>query len=450
MNASPDTTISLLSSRRAGLPSSILLESKPARLRRPPHLVRVGNAVVKIYGRGPYQVDDKTSGLRKLIVRAKFKDAESLAQRIATNLANGKKAQNDFTESQRASHYRCEELAHGTGAPPELLVSEAVECRKICGQRISPVEACRAWANAHPAGIEEKYAPEIVEEYTIKHPACSKWARNRAIYLRRFSQKFPGPLTMLTAKDIDDWLDGLKVGKRTRRNHRDALNALFAYARFRRYLPKDNEPLDGVSDPEPDDVEFDPYTPEELAILLAKAESSKSGRRLVPLICVTAFAGVRHGEMNEEKIRLLDWSDFDWDTKRIEISRKTAKGTKQHRKARVVDMPDNLIEWLQPYRRPSGKICDLKCTHDALCKLRQKAGIRGRKRNALRKSFITYHKSLGDAATTAGQAGNSPQMIAKYYDAPTSKTKELALRWFSIRPVRADVLPLWQYAKAMP
>ena len=126
------------------------------------------------------------------------------------------------------------------------------------------------------------------------------------------------------------------------------------FARTRGYLDKDWDALDQVDDPDSPATSVDLYTPEDLVKLLARAEKTKAGRKLVPLICITAFAGVRHGEMNEEKIEALDWANFDWEAKRIFIDADAAKQTgRTVGDDRVVDMSDNLIAWLKPHCRSS-------------------------------------------------------------------------------------------------
>ncbi len=177
--------------------------------------------------------------------------------------------------------------------------------------------------------------------------------------------------------------------------------------------------------------------------------------------------------MNEEKIAHLDWADLDFDEKGILVEGEVSKTGKP----RVVDMPDNLIAWLEPYRRPAGKICSLENTSNALCRLRAKAvrellkdadrlansgnteratslrqiakGLAGPKKNALRKSFASYKDArTGNIEHVAAQAGNSPGVLRRNYLKVTTKMKGLADRWFAIMPIRADILPLFAWGKA--
>lgn len=382
-------------------------------------------------------------GRRRREARTSWKKLKTRAEQIATNIANGQTAMSAFSESDRACYLRSSEILAPTGTPLELAAGIYTECVQILGGRVSPQEACRFFVAQHPAGVIVRNIPDIVTELLGKKKVGSKWARILSKMLERFAARFQGPPGELQARDLEDWLDSLAGGLRTRRNHRNAVGDLVNFARSRGYLRKDWDELSRVGDPEPPAVQINLYTPDELVRLLNIAETYRAGRKLVPLIAITAFAGVRHGEMNEEKPEHLDWADLDFEGKGIYVQ----KGPSKTGRDRMVDMPDNLIAWLEPYRRPSGKICSLSNTSNAFCRLRRKAGI-GKKRNGLRKSFISYKLALTrNIDGVADQAGNSAAIIRKNYKRTDTRLKAAAERWFSIMPVRAEILPLFAWAK---
>lgn len=383
------------------------------------------------------------AGRRVREARSSWDKLKKRAEQIATDIANGQVAMSAFGENDRASYLRSVEIMAPWKKPLELTASEHAECLKILEGRASPAEACRFFVAAHPAGVIARNIPQIVEELLKKKTISSKWRRILEKMLQRFSAHFTGPLNALQPRDIDDWLDKLPGGLRNRRNHRNVIEDLVGFAKGRGYLRKDWDALDQVSDPEPPRTQVNLYTPEELVRLLNLAETTKAGRKMVPLLAITAFAGIRHGEMNEEKLEHLDWADIDWDGKSIYVGHGPSKTNRD----RPVDMPDNLVAWLEPYRRPRGKICSLVNTSNALCRLRRKAGI-GKKHNGLRKSFISYKLALTrNIDGVADQAGNSPSIIRQYYKQTNTRMKAAAERWFSIAPLRADVLPLFAWAK---
>lgn len=383
--------------------------------------------------------------------RASLEDAKTRAGDIARSIASGQSALGNLGPQDWSSYLRARELLAPAGKSLELACSEYAEMSAILSSHAShssplpsPADLARYWLASHPAGIDERRIPRIVEELLYRRTVSGKYRRNLAKMLERLAARFDCPLTALQSRDVDDWLDSLGTGLRTRRNHRDALENLVNFARQRGYVPETWKLLDLVSDPEPPAPAVNLYTPEELLKLLHRAESTRAGTKLVPLIAITAFAGIRHGEMNEEKVQHLDWADIDWDAKRIYVGRGPAKTGND----RTVDMPDNLVEWLLPYRRRAGKLCVLANTSSALCRLRHKAAIAGPKRNALRKSFISYKLALTrDIAGVADQAGNSAAIIRKNYKRSDTRLREAAARWFTIRPERADVLPLFAWGR---
>jgi hypothetical protein len=100
-------------------------------------------------------------------------------------------------------------------------------------------------------------------------------------------------------------------------------------------------------------------------------------------------------------------------------------------------MPANAKTWLEACARPAGKLWlgDQKTLHAelrALCKL---AGFAKWPRNALRKSACTYADLLAmDSLKTAGEAGNSPAMLARHYIDFAGLTRADAQAWFAIVP----------------
>lgn len=374
--------------------------------------------------------------------------AKKWAEQVAAVIAKGETNRLQFSQADIASFFRIKDMAAKAGAEPELLVAEACDARRALNG-VPMAEAVRFYNLQNPIGSVAKKSSDVIQEFFAKRKLCAKWKRNLQIMLDRFTARFPGPLTDLIARDVDDWLDNIegrgqaRIGLRARHNHRAAVAELCEFAKMRGYLPQAWTVMASVSDPEPDPIQVNIYSPDELLRLLNTAETYEAGRKLVPFIAITALAGVRHGEMNEEKVRLLDWGDFDFETKTIYVAKNTAKTGND----RVVDMPDNLVAWLKPYARPSGKIVPLENTGSALCRLRIKAGIKGPKRNALRKSFISYKNALTrNIDAVADQAGNSAHVIRKNYKVVDSRMQKAAHRWFSLMPDRADLLPLfaWQ------
>jgi len=415
-------------------------------------------------------------GGRRKEKRSTLKALRERCHDIAVAMENGETARLQLTAADQTSYLRAKESLAPIGVPVERAADIYTQCVQILSGRASVLAAVQDYLLHHPDGSLPKNIPDIVAKFFEKRRMGGKWRRVLKKMLERFAAKFTGSFTAVAGRDVDDWLDSLKDKKgkpvtlRTRRNYFEAIVSLASFTIAQGYAPKDWSILEGVTNPEPRKASVNIYSPQELAALLNFAESYEAGSKLVPFIAITAFAGVRHGEMNEEKIEHLDWRNVRFRTKRIIIGQDNEAKTNR---ARVVDMPENLIAWLKPYARPNGRICPLSNTSNALCRLRKKAVIslrqeaakvanserrrtleelakqlEGPKKNALRKSFISYRKALtSDIAKVAEEAGNSAAVIRQNYLHVDEEMREEAERWFAITPKRADVLPLFAWGK---
>ena len=276
--------------------------------------------------------------------------------------------------------------------------------------------------------------------------------------MKRFCDRFHGEIGAVRGVDVDAWLRDLKVGPRTRNNLRNSVQALFNFAIARKYLPKDHDEIDAVPLAKDKGGEIEIYTPAEIAELLAVASPEH-----VPFLAISAFAGVRHAELQR-----LDWANVNRKAEIIEIKAGTAKTASR----RVIPILPNLAKWLKPHWRDAGEICGyanmvlqfveltrrvnekrraawakskgvnadaLKAAEtvaaERLAKLtRNQRRSRGTvmpgaetaedegwkpflwKHNALRHSFISYRVAqTQNVAQVALEAGNSPGMIFKHY-----------------------------------
>ena len=133
---------------------------------------------------------------------------------------------------------------------------------------------------------------------------------------------------------------------------------------------------------------------------------------MLPALAIGLFAGLRRSE-----VFALDWSEIDHEHRTIEV-----KGIKaKTRQRRLVSVADNLVEWLNPHRQPSGPITperNIDVFSERLHELAVKAEITPWPHNAMRHSFGSYF--LGktkDENLTASEMGNSPEVIIKHYRA---------------------------------
>ena len=163
---------------------------------------------------------------------------------------------------------------------------------------------------------------------------------------------------------------------------------------------------------------------------------------LVPYLALGAFAGIRRAELLR-----LQWSDITGQPAYIRVRGEIAK-TKSKR---IIPVSANLDDWLRPWYRPTGKVIpdnvQWKLRHliKAAC---EKAGVPW-KLNALRHSFASYRLAqLGDAARTALEMGNSPNVIFKHYRELV--TAEQSAAYWSIKPnVESKIIPMAEAAASL-
>ena len=218
-----------------------------------------------------------------------------------------------------------------------------------------------------------------------------------------FCNAHPGKLVAeISTADIETYLEDLGVAKGTRNTHRRDLHTMFSYAVE---IPKycSENPVARTSKLVPDDDDIEILTVPQVEKLLSAASPD-----MLPFWSIGCFAGLRRAE-----IERLDWADIDFAEKTIHVHGRRRKTEKSRR---FVDMQPNLIAWLKPFRRRSGKIhpANLRKRFDAD---REAAGLRKDwPDNALRHSFASYHlaKFRKDAAL-ALQMGNSVGVIEKHY-----------------------------------
>lgn len=411
-----------------------------------------GSVTVQIFGAapGPWTIAwyEGPGGARKRAMRSSFAKAKKFAQDKADSLANGETAAEAFTPADRASYLRVLENLKPIGANPELATAEYAQCVLQLGSTVSPLDAVRFYLENRPAGLSNKTIPQVVTEFLERKKedgAGERWQKTLETQLLRFAEDFDCPLHIVKAVQIDAWLRNLtikikkvvtstKISSRSRVNYRGAILDLANYARRSGYVPRAWDELDRVSIPKVKAIEIKILTPEQMTKLLACAPDS-----LKPFIALTAFAGIRHEEMNGVKAN-LDWRDIRLKDDLIYIPAGVGKtGTD-----RIIPISSNLAAWLQPHAKRNGPVCEISNTSNALFRAKTKAGIatgKNETRNTLRKSFISYRLALvKNIAQVAEEAGNSPAKIKSNYRRPIPESEAKA--WFDIWPSGGAVLQI--------
>jgi integrase len=402
-------------------------------------IIEVGNGPsrVRIYtinrsdGYSQFTLAWKEGGRRTTRCVSCMDEARIIAQQIHVQLLNGFQTGCEATRRDLELLRHCEEIAFRFGVTLAAAMDEWKSARQTAGE-ISLSDAVRFYAANRTDLVADRTVAQVVREFVDSRQSSGvsrAYVQGSTLSLSKFAEHFPGRIADVTAGDINRYLAGLPGLQPVSRNGiRRHIVTLFIFARKQGYLHPDRKTAAELSEsfrvPE-SDIEI--FTPEEMRRILLAA-----GPRILPLIAIGGFAGIRSAE-----IARLDWEDIRWDRGHIEITGSKAKTAAR----RLANLPDNLKAWLAPWRNASGRIVSVADYSGPLNDLGIKAGIPGGwRKNALRHSFISYRVAeTGDVARTSLEAGNSPKIIFRHYREVVDP--ETAAEWFSIMPP-ADWNPL--------
>lgn len=396
-----------------------------------PLKITTGNVTVTVYrrtradGSPGFEVSDYTSGARKLRSFPTAGSARAEAERIARLLACGESDAAAVNGKDAASYARAMQLIRPTGAALEIVAAtyaKAVET--LGGDRI--LEAITFFMRNNPDNLTQRTVAEVVAEMLTQREAAGVSAghlQDLRCRLNRFAADFQVPLGSVTAPDLQRWIDGLKVGPRSKLNFRKVTRNLFAYAQRRNYFAKTGNPAAKVEVPKSNGGAVTIYTPGELGKLLVVASDE-----FLPALAIGAFAGLRSAELQR-----IAWADVDLAGGFITVSAENAKT----RTRRIVPVLPNLALWLAPHVRKIGKVWrdtprNFKEAQQATALA---AGVPWKK-NALRHSFASYRlAAIQSAAQVSLECGNTPKIVFQHYRELVKP--DAAAAWFNILPQQA-------------
>ncbi len=131
-----------------------------------------------------------------------------------------------------------------------------------------------------------------------KKSASEKYLADMESRLGRFEDAFHCNIADIQPKQIEEFLNKPKnISGRTRFNNARMIHTPFNFAKGKRYLPQNIDPMEGIEIEFDDDGEIEIFTPEEAKRLFAVVRPE-----LTPFLAIACFAGVRHSE-----IQRLDW-----------------------------------------------------------------------------------------------------------------------------------------------
>lgn len=410
-----------------------------------PITVTAGGTAIKIY-RSPLKGSDSKRYDSYIVayyrggnrLRCRFstlQEARDKADSVRTALLNEDTTALQLTGQDSVIYARAKNLIAGFGIGLDQVAQEYKDSRDVLGTT-SLIEAARFYERFGKTVKEAKTIPAIVEELNANLKADNKSSyhvRDMKRRLETFALAFPRPIMEVTTKEIADWLRGLRgsnkrgeavdLAPKSRNHYRNSVVQLFNHARDHGYLPK-GMPTEAEAVKTLDVV---PSTNEIFTVPeIEKVLSTAPSWMVVPM-AIKAFCGVRTEEMLH-----LQWEHVNLNTKYITLPSEVTK-TKQRR---LVPIPDNLVAWLTPHLKTSGRICPRWGRAQALFQAFDRHGKRQGidvGANKFRNSYISYRVALThDVAKVALESGNSPRVIQREY--LELATEEEGKKWFAVVP----------------
>jgi integrase len=422
-------------------------------------VVKVGQTRSTIY-KTPYRGCDGFTVVwyvgpsRKRKLFADLDAAKLHAQAQVSSLSLGESEILRLSGEDRLSYVRAREAVREFEVSLDTAANEYRDARRLL-KGGSLLEAARFYAARHLLEVPDKGVEDVVTEMLAakrEEGLSKRYLQDLESRASRFAKAFHVRLANVKGADVKAWLQGMKVGNRSRNNFGLAIQTVFSFAKAQKYLPKDWSELEAVPLWKTQEEEIEVFTPAEMRRLLETADAG-----LVPFLAIGAFAGLRSAE-----IERLDWGKVDFEAGFIRVDASIAKTNSR----RLVPMLPNLRGWLEPRAKKSGPVVELANVPNAIQRLTaamndtspqaltpspspsgrarvapdSPQGGEGAsnsefvwKHNALRHSFISYRVAqIQNVAQVALEAGNSPQMIFKHYR-ELVRPKE-AEAWFNIVP----------------
>lgn len=368
------------------------------------------------------------AGKRKRRFVTSLDKAKKTAKTIAQQLSDGTGHVQALTPEAVADYTAATKLLR---QHPGIHLTEAVsaltQALAFVPDLSSVVSAAKRFQEENQKkAVKQISVEKLVAEFLAAKTSAGKSPRYVAeckSVLKRFKGSFRCNIAGITTADLQGYLDRLKVGPRSRDNHRVTIVTLFSHARKRGYLPREISTeamhVDRVKTP-PSEVGI--YQPADLAKTLAHAKG-------LPQLALAlgAFSGLRTAE-----ICRLDWKEIG--PQYITVAPEKAKTSAR----RLVPILPPLKAYLALQKRKNGRIFKSDPTRFSTTITDAFRGASVEPvHNGLRHSFCTYRLAdIQNTAQVALEAGNSPVMLFKHYR--ELATKKQARAWFAVRPDKPD------------
>lgn len=368
--------------------------------------------------------------------------ARAWAEAIAAKLAAGEMAALELRGDDRRIYLAAKAALNGLEVPLDAAAREYADAKRLA-KNTDLRELARFHQKYARARLQPITVPDLAKKMlaTLEQDKRGHYhLRDLEIRLGRFARDFPGQVSEVSTEQIEHWLRNLKsLGKgmrcggplksRSRNNYRNAIVALFNFARKHGYLPRDlaTEASGTNRVPETDKRNNEIFTPDQIDDLLNHAPV-----RLIPGLAIKAFSGVRTEEM-----ALMEWEHVQFRKGYIILPKVITK----KKRRRILPLLPNLRKWIGPFEGLTGRICQDWSTPQSVFqawdRFAVKRGIKAGE-NRFRNSYISYRVAqVSDPAKVALETGNSAEVIMEDYLELT--TPEEAARWFNVSPSKEQM-----------
>lgn len=298
--------------------------------------------------------------------------------------------------------------------------SSVLRCLHRLGNDVNQLERAVDFFLTHDRPGEEKKLHEAITTCLKQKQQAGKskrYVQQLGYALHSFGRGRSDLLcSEISAKEIEDWLNGHEWGPKTRKGNLIDLRTFINFCIRREWMKRD--PTKGIEEiiltPKPPQI----FTVEQVQMIMNTARDHQP--TLIPYFALGMFCGIRPAE-----IFRLHWPNIYLDRGFVEVEVAKAKT----RRRRLVTISDNCKTWLK-----LGGDLPVIDFQDRFEDVRNRCGMADSwPQNAMRHSFCSYHLAMHqNAALTASEAGHSQEQLFKDYRELV--TKDQAEKFWQIRP----------------
>jgi integrase len=237
------------------------------------------------------------------------------------------------------------------------------------------------------------------------------------------------------ADDIKELLAGYKPQNAA--NYKRYISMFFRWAVKKDLVP--GNPVEKLDAIKLEDEAPEIYEPKQVAAILAACTEITRGKEprteMLPYFALAFFGGIRPYE-----ILRMDWKDINLDEGVIHVRAAVSKT----KKARFLEMPKNLRQWLASCPDRDGLV--FPWSETSLQRWRAQtyktAGVPSIQDGA-RHSMATYYLALHTIEETTELLGHSDKVLFRHYKGLVKGRKTKAREYFAITPTQgAKIIPL--------